>query len=150
IGRAERVFGQRVGSIATAVMLTERLLLVVLACVLCGQYAVSLGGGWMSKWSVTAQLSVQDLIGLGAIILIGLLWTRARLGLPLPSSAMSKCVWAGVLVILALSITGIITTIGHHIPLINPTLVPFSRGTLPQQSLQALIAIGLVLPVLGG
>src|SRR5215471_9827880 len=87
IGRAERVFGQTVGSFATAVMLTERLLLVVLASVLCGQYAVSLAGGWMSKWSVTAQLSVQDLIAVGAIILIGLLWTRARLGLPLPSGA---------------------------------------------------------------
>src|SRR5574339_903393 len=41
IGRTERAYGPRVGSLATAVMLTERLLLVALASVLCGQYAIS-------------------------------------------------------------------------------------------------------------
>jgi len=43
IGRTERVFGPRVANIATAAVLTERLLLVALACALCGQYAVSFG-----------------------------------------------------------------------------------------------------------
>ena len=150
IGRTERVFGQRVGSFATAVMLTERLLLVVLACVLCGQYAVSFGFAWISKWSVTAQLSVQELVTVGAILLIGLLWTRARLGVPLPSNAMARCVWAGVMVILALSITGTIATITHHLPILTPTFEPVSREPLPGQALQWLIAIAIVLPVLGG
>jgi magnesium transporter len=150
IGRTERVFGRRVGSFATAVMLTERLLLVVLACVLCGQYAVSFGFGWISRWSVTAQLSVQELVAVGAILLIGVLWTRARLGVPLPPNAMSKCVWAGVLVILTLAITGIISTVTHRVPILTPTLEPVSGDPLPRQAFQWLIAIALVLPVLGG
>jgi magnesium transporter len=150
IGRTERVFGQRVGSFATAVMLTERLLLVVLTCVLCGQYAVSFGFGWISRWSVIARLSVQELVAVGAIFLIGILWTRARLGVPLPSTAMAKCVWAGVLAVLTLSITGIIVSVTRGVPVLKPTLVPVSEGSLPVEALQWLMAIGLVLPVLGG
>jgi amino acid transporter len=60
VARAERAFGQRVGRIATAVMLTERLLLVALGCVLCGHYAVRFGAfgsrlsccsvSWCSGW----------------------------------------------------------------------------------------------------
>ena len=57
-------------------MLTERLLLVVLACVLCGQYAVSFGTSWISQWSLTARLSVQELVTVGAVLMIGILWTR--------------------------------------------------------------------------
>jgi magnesium transporter len=150
IGRTERVFGQRVGSFATAVMLTERLLLVVLACVLCGQYAVSFGLGWISRWSVTAQLSVQELVTVGAIILIGILWTRAGLGVTLSSNAMARCVWAGVLVILTLSVIGMVLTVSHDIPLLTPTFEPVSQGSLPRQALQWLMAIAIVLPVLGG
>src|SRR6185295_10481875 len=54
IGRTERAFGQRVAGVATSVMLTERLLLVALSCVLCVQYAVSFTSGWIAQWSVTA------------------------------------------------------------------------------------------------
>jgi len=150
IGRSERVYGQRMGSFATAVMLTERLLFVVLACVLCGQYAVSFGRGWISRWTVTAQLSVQELVTVGAILLIGVLWTRARLGVPLPSKTMAKCVWAGVLVILTLSITGTIATVIHQLPILTPTFEPVSRDPLPRQLMQWLIAVAVVLPILGG
>src|SRR6185503_476656 len=97
----------------------------------------------------TAQLSVQELVTVGAILLIGLLWTRARLGVPLPSNAMAKCVWAGVLVILTLAITGTIATVTHHVPILTPTFEPVSSGPLPRQALQWLIAIALVLPVVG-
>src|SRR5262249_47288060 len=78
IGRSERAFGTSGANIATAAVLTERLLMVALACVLCGQYAVSFGAGWMAEWSVTARLTVQELVLVGSVILIGLLWARAR------------------------------------------------------------------------
>src|SRR5262245_24084812 len=51
IGRTNRAYGPGMGNIATAAVLTERLLLVSLACVLCGQYAVSFGAGWITGWS---------------------------------------------------------------------------------------------------
>src|SRR5688572_27910923 len=105
-------------------MLTEPLLLVVLACDLCWVEVVSFGLGWISRWSVTAQLSVQELVTVGAIILIGILWTRARVGVSLPSNVMARCVWAGVLVILALSIIGTVLTVSQDIPLLTPTFEP--------------------------
>src|SRR5262245_40255129 len=88
IGRTERAFGPRIGSVATAAVLTERLLLVAMACVLCGQYALSVGVPWIAEWSVTARLTVQELVVVGATILIGLLWIRSRLAFPLSSVAI--------------------------------------------------------------
>src|SRR5262245_4500379 len=61
IGRTGRVFGSRMANIATGAVLTERLLLVALACVLSVQYAVSFLAVWAAKWSLTAQLTIQEL-----------------------------------------------------------------------------------------
>ncbi len=150
IGRTERVYGARAGSVATAVMLTERLLLVALTCVLCGQYLVSFGISWISQWSLTARLSVQELVTVGSVLMIGILWTRIRLGLPLPSVAMVKGIWAGVVVILALSVVGSVALLRHGMPILAPTLVPSTQETLVQQVFHWLIAAAMVLPVLGG
>ena len=149
IGRAERAFGPRVGSIATAAMLTERLLLVVLACVLCGQYTVAFAAGWISQWSVTARLTVQELVMVGAIVFIGLLWTRAR---QRPAAVQHRC---------KRNLGG-----RSHDPRVDyrwdhRRLPPrYSRpdraanrvlsGSLLQQGLQLLVALALVLPMLGG
>src|SRR5437667_8659646 len=127
IGRTERVFGPRVANIATAAVLTERLLLVALACALCGQYAVSFSAVWMAQWSVTARLTIQELVTVGAIILIGLLWTRARLGLQLPSTAGAKAVWVSVLLILTLIVLGATTIVRHGVPVLELSLAPFQR-----------------------
>ena len=129
IGRTERVFDPRVANIATAAVLTERLLLVALACALCGQYAVSFGAVWMSEWSVTARLTIQELVTVGAIILIGLFWTRARLGLQLPSTAGAKAVWVSVLLILTLIVLGATTIVRHGVPVLELSLAP-SRDVL--------------------
>src|SRR5438046_3984262 len=93
VGRTERVFSPRISCIAKAAVLTERLLLVALACALCGQYAVSFGAVWMAPWSVTARLNIQEVVTVGAIILIGLFWTRPRVGLQLTSTAGGEAVW---------------------------------------------------------
>src|SRR5262245_15186967 len=88
VGRVDRAFGPRIAGIATAAVLTERLLLVATACVLCGQYALGVGVPWIAEWSVTARLTVQELVVVGATILIGLLWIRSRLAFPLSSVAI--------------------------------------------------------------
>jgi magnesium transporter len=154
IGRTQRVFGPRMASIATAAVLTERLLLVALACALCGQYAVSFGAVWMAKWSVTARLTVQELVTVGAIILIGLLWTRARLGLQLPPTAVAKAVWVSVLLILALIALGAVTIVRQGVPALELFLVPFQKGegnlSFIKEALQLFAGFALVLPALGG
>jgi magnesium transporter len=152
VGRTERVFGRRMANVATAAVLTERLLLIALACALCGQYAVSFSAVWTAKWSVTARLTVQELVTLGAIVLIGLLWTRARLGLQLPSTAIAKAVWASVLCVLFLIAFGAITALRLRIPLIGLTLTSFQNpaGSLFQHALGLFMGFALVLPALGG
>ena len=154
IGRTERVFGPRVANIATAAVLTERLLLVALACALCGQYAVSFGAVWMAEWSVTARLTIQELVTVGAIILIGLFWTRARLGLQLPSTAGAKAVWVSVLLILTLIVLGATTIVRHGVPVLELSLAPFQRravnASLLKRALELFAGFALVLPALGG
>lgn len=154
IGRAERAFGQRAGGIATAVMLTERLIFVALCSVLCGQYAASIIGGWMAKWTVTARFTVQELVTVGAIILIGLLWTRSRLRIQLPSSAVARGVWVGVVMLATLLTLGIIVAVHNHIPVVAASMEPpwsaASGLSVPGAVLRTLLGFALVLPLLGG
>jgi magnesium transporter len=154
IGRTERAFGRRAGSVATAVMITERMLLVALCCVLCGQYAASVAGGWISQWSVTARLTVQELVTVGAIFLIGLLWIRSRVRIDVQSPTIARGVWAGVLTIVALITLGIIAVARHHIPVLSASLQAPWNGirdiTFIGAGYSLLLGFGLVLPLLGG
>jgi len=154
IGRAERAFGQRAGSMATAVMLTERLLLVALCCVLCGQYVVSVAGAWIAQWTVTARFTVQEIVTVGAIFLIGLLWTRSRLRFQIPASAFARGIWAGILILVLLSTLGLIAAARHDLSIVAATFEsPWSgiEGVTPSfATFRVLLAFGLVLPILGG
>jgi magnesium transporter len=148
IGRTNRAYGPAYGNVAIAAVLTERLLLVALACVLCGQYAVSFSAGWMAGWSVTARLTVQELVIVGAVILIGLLWGRARFGLQLPSNAVARAIWISVLVILFVILLGGKSVANKDVHLIPQFVEPGARFF--QTALRFLIGFALVLPALGG
>jgi magnesium transporter len=154
IGRAERAYGRRASSVATAVMLTERILLVALCCVLCAQYAASVIGSWVVEWSVTARLTAQEIVTAGAIVLIGLLWTRSRLRVYLSSSSLARAIWVGVAILYALLIVVTIATLRHQLPILSTSLqlpwASISSVTIPGAALQVLVGIGLVLPLLGG
>ena len=153
IGRTERAYGPRVGSFATAVMLTERLLLVALACVLCGQYAISFTGGWIAQWTEAARLTVQELVMTSAIVLIGLLWTRSRFRFAVPSSVVVKGIWTGILILLGLMVVGLVTAIKRNAPvapLFAPPWADLPNGSIFSYVMQILLAVALVLPLLGG
>ena len=154
IGRSEQAFGRSSTSVATATVLTERLLLVALAAVLCGQYVASFGAVWIAKWSVTGRLTLQELVTVGAIVLIGLFWTRARLGLDLPSGAVSKGVWSAVGVMTALVVTGLIVVLRNGFVsgryLVPPLPTQEFAGSLPLLVIRWFAAIALVLPAIGG
>jgi len=153
-GRTTRAFGPRLGGIATAAVLTERLLFVALACVLCGQYAVSFAADFMAQWSVTARLTVQELVLVGAVILIGLLWARERLGIQLSTTAVARGVWTAVLVILTVIVLGVITVVHRHVPLIQQSVTSLrntgANSTILQTVLRLFASFALVLPALGG
>jgi hypothetical protein len=97
-------------------MLTERILMVALCCVLCAQYAASIVGSWIVEWTVTARLTVQEIVTVVAILLIGLLWTRSRLRLYLSSSSIARAVWVGTLIVVSLLVVVLIATLRHHSP----------------------------------
>jgi len=154
VARTERVFGPRAGSIAMAVMLTERLLLVALSSVLCMQYALSFAAGWMAQWTVTSRLTLQELVLTGAIVLVALLWTRSRFRLQIPARAVIRGIWVGILILLGLVIFGVVTIIRRDPASLSAVLVP-PWSTTPEASLlghavQLLAGLGLVLPILGG
>jgi magnesium transporter len=152
IGRTERAFGRRAANIATAAVLTERLLFVSLAAVLCGQYAVSFGYGWMAQWSVTARLTIQELVTVGAVVLIGVLWARERLALQLPSNVIARAVWVAVCLILTVIVLGVVAVIRGHVPLLQQSLLLLQVGTasIPRTILRLLAGFALVLPAVGG
>jgi hypothetical protein len=149
-GRAEKAFGNRMAGLASAASLTERFLLIAITTVLCGQYAVSFGAAWMAEWSVTARLTIQELVTVGAIILIGLIWTRNRFGLYLSQAAVAKFVWCGIGLIVAVIGLAAITLIRHPVPF--GVLAPIQELTSvsPKYILRWLTGFALVLPVLGG
>src|SRR5262245_52566141 len=122
IGRTQRAYGPRAGSMATAVMLTERILFFALCCVLCAQYTASVIGSWVTGWTVTARLTIQEIVTAGAIFLIGLLWTRSRLRFYVSSTAMARAVWSGVLILLVLLTITTIASLRHHLPIIRTSL----------------------------
>jgi magnesium transporter len=154
IGRTERAFGTRTGNLATAAVLTERLILVALACALCGHYAVSFGAVWMAEWSVTARLTVQELVTFGAIIVIGLLWTRDRLGLHFPPTVAAKAVWVSVLLIFGLILLGAATVMRQGVSVLEQSLAPLQStvgtGSFFRDAIQLFASFALVLPALGG
>src|SRR4030095_6087754 len=154
IGRAEKAFGQCVGSLAPAVLRIERLLLVVLVCCFCLQYGVSIGAGWIAEWSVTARLTVQEIVTVGAIFLIGLLWTRSRLRFQVPSSTVARGIWVGFLMLAALTIVGVVAVQPQQIPVLTISMeLPW--GDAPGTSafgagISLFVGFALVLPLLGG
>jgi magnesium transporter len=154
IGRCDRAFGPRVASLAAAAALTERLLLIAMACVLCGQYAVSFGAAWMAEWSVTARLTVQELVVVGATVLIGLLWARYRLGFFLPSAAVARAIWVAVGIIGALLVAGGVTWLRGTTSILPRPFALTPIGGTGNSFLDwfLLLAGGftLVLPILGG
>jgi magnesium transporter len=153
-GRAERAFGPRAANLAAAAVLTERLLLVALGCALCGQYAASFAAPWTALWSVTARLTVQESVSVGAILLLGFLWIRARLRLDLSPSATAKAIWIGIASVVVLGLSSAAEGARHGLPVFAP-LLHWPGSGLPGVSpsarvLQLLVGLSLVLPALGG
>jgi magnesium transporter len=153
-GRADRVFGGRIACLTAASVLTERLLLVSIGCLLCGQYAVSFLAPLMAEWSVTARLTVQEIVVVGATVLIGLLWTRARLAFSVSPAAMAKAVWFGLGIIGALVVLAVVTVVrqeGSTFAILSAFTTQTSLPASPaNRVLQLLTGFAVVLPVLGG
>ena len=155
VGRAERAFGSRLARLTTAAALAERLLLASLASVLAGHYAVSSGAVRIMEWSTKTRLTVQELVAVAAIVLVGLLWTRVRFGLGRASAAEARVIQAGILMLFALTGWGVVSVLlktgfsGGLALMYGPGSDPGAQ-VLPVRAWRWLACLALVLPVVGG
>ncbi len=118
VGRVECAFGWRPARAAAAAIVAERFLLAALACVVAGRYVASFLITAVAGWHLIGDIKTDDMATTLAVILIGLLWIRARLGLELtPSDRLAKGVWIGIGVLSTLGTWGIITAVSREVPL---------------------------------
>jgi magnesium transporter len=152
VGRVERAFGPRALTLATAAVLIERLLLVALASVVIGQYAIGVGAIRVAEWRVTDRLTIQELATVGASLVVGLLWIRARLGLDIASHLLARSVWIGIgLLVIALASGTWAMAMTQALPT-GLLSWPVSRADASaiDLTLRWLVALAIVLPILGG
>ena len=81
VGRVtQRASVPRAAGVAKAAALVERLLLGALACVVIGHYVASVSATAIAGWRFTGYVRPEDLATPIAIVAIGLLWLRTRIG----------------------------------------------------------------------
>ncbi len=154
VGRTEAAFGRAAGRLAAATVVAERLLLAALACMIVAHYAGGIVSPDVAAHTLSHSMTAEDLLTVIAVVLIGLLWIRARMGLDLPSGGTARAVWGGVAVLILLAILGLITVgrIGSVAPgLLRPPFPSLPTTSHPLSlALSLLAGLALVLPVVGG
>ena len=127
VGRVEYAFGPSLADGAAATVLTERFVLAALAAVIVGHYASGVAVTAIAGLRLTGLLRPEDFATMLAVVIVGLLWIRARVGLDLRSDTIARAVWisVGVLVLTALWSTAtavrIAAPVGPIVRLPDPT-----------------------------
>jgi magnesium transporter len=155
IGRAEQAFSPGIARLTTAAALAERLLLAALACVLAGHYAVTPGAALLMERSTMIRLTMQELAAIGAIVLIGLVWTRIRFSLGQAPAATARVIQTGITVLVALMGLGALSILLRGGLSSGMVLLPWRSAGMSGSSpailtWHLLIGLAFVLPVIGG
>jgi len=153
IGRLEQAFGPRAGRIGAAATLIERLLLATLASVVVGHYVT---GALVPAISgrLRGSVTAEEIATLLAVILIGLLWTRARVGLTWRRDTIATGIWIAVGILFVASIWALLS-LGHdaapgRVLLAPPPLVRWTPWPALDAVLLFFFGLGLALPAIGG
>src|SRR5262245_42907719 len=142
IGRARLAFGANGGRIAAAATLTERLLLAAVGCGVAAHYGASLVVT-REALAFAGGLATEEFTVVLAIVLVGLLWIRARIGFDLDSDAIARGTWVGVAILAVLSVWGTVTLVRE-----KTLLDQFAAPAIPAASIRTyLLALVFVLPV---
>ena len=163
IGRAQEAFGPRIVPIATAAQLVERLLLAAVCVVVVGDYVSALGAAAIGHWTVTRNVTPEEVSTVAAAAALGVVWIRIRLGRGSNPETASRQVWGAIGILLVLVIAGAITMARTHaaippLPWMKSSAMPLaSAGTgvwsrVPSHLLvlvAIVIGFGQMLPVLG-
>jgi magnesium transporter len=142
IGRARLAFGSGGARLASASLLGERLLLAALGCGVAAHY----GAGLVVSRVEGGGLATEEFTVVLAVVLVGLLWIRARVGFDLDADAIAQGVWVGVGVLTVIAVWGVVTLIRDEVLFGRIATLPFER--MPVRNY--FLALALVLPVVGG
>ena len=153
VGRVEHAFGRSAAGVAAATVLTERFFLAALSVVIAGHYASGVVLTAIAGWRLTGLLRPEDFATMLAVVVVGLLWIRARVGLDLRSDTIARGVWIGVAVLVVTVAWSAVSAVRTAVPVASlvslPTPVPTVRWYLGA-GLSCLLGLYLALPSIGG
>ena len=138
VGRVSQAFGPARGRAAAAAVLTERFLLTAIAVVSVGHYASGVVLTLIGGWRLTGLLRPEDFATTLAVILIGGLWIRARIGLDVRSDTIARGVWIGAGAVALLVLVAVMTAVRGGTP-----LQPLIGAPAPVTGLRWYLDIGI-------
>ncbi len=149
-GRVNEAFGRRRSMAAVAAALLERLLFAALAGIVAGRYVVTGLATLFGTALFDRQTGVGDVTSLAAVLLIGVIWLRTRLGQPWSVHALGRWAWLPVVVLVAVSLWGLSSYAAQFPGL--PSLAPPAQDVsgLLDAILIGLAGVGIALPAVGG
>jgi magnesium transporter len=150
VGRGEAAFGSWGGSIAAAAVLVERLLLCALAPALVGQYAARVGVALVGTNPLPTGLAIEDIAAGAAVIVLGVLWIRARLGRGFRRELLASSVWIGAGILTTIAAGGAISALVASAQSEPSVPFPAASASTFQSIRLGLLGLAVALPVLGG
>ena len=154
VARVDQAFGPRAAKAAAAAGLVERLLLAALACVLVGQYASTVALTAIAGLRLTGYVRPEDFATVVAVLMVALLWLRARVGLDLTSDRTARGVWIAVGILTLVTIWGFVTLtrgpVSSGILASAPPPVSVTGWHPLDAVLVYLFGFALALPTIGG
>ena len=149
-GRVNEAFGRRRSMAAVAAALLERLLFAALAGIVAGRYVVTGLATLFGTALFERQTGVGDVTSLAAVLLIGVIWLRTRLGQPWSVNALGRWAWLPVVVLVAVSLWGL-SSYAAQFPGLPPVAPPAPDVSgLLDAILIGLAGVGIALPAVGG
>ena len=130
-GRVERAFGTRAATATACTTLLERTLLAALACVIFGHYCAGFVFTLTPYSVVLRRAGAADLASLGALIMLGWLWLRARRGPLMTPAQRARYVWMAVAVLLLLFLAALVTAIARRTAPPLPSMATWWTPGLP-------------------
>ena len=150
----EHAFGPRASPLTAAAILVERLVLAALACVLVGHHVADFIVAAIAGWPATARLTSEEVAGVLAVVLLGVLWLRARMGTTCPRAwsraacGLASAFLAGVVA------WGAITVVRHPSRSTRSAVRRAALGRVgwwpADAAMTALVGPGDAVPLLGG